>query len=211
MEAPSPSPAEPLADTGTISGTVTVSNGAHLGQWHNPGRYSRRAGRHADCRESDIGQLGHGQRPGLGGQFEWRIEWHGQQYRDHQRRTVTLPSVAGSGHPFSISLLNDSGLTANHTGYSFTIINALGAITYSATPSSLVYNTDFTVSAPDYAITSASFTLDGSNDLVLHFNTGAVVPEPAHVLLIAAAGLGLIFMVRRRWRNAAPASASASA
>lgn len=111
--------------------------------------------------------------------------------------TLNFDTSTNAG-PVAVQLLNDGGLSPN-TPYSFVIANgqAGGFKRNGTTVTSYAYTTDFTLSSSNFTgFSGVSLAVNGSNNLVLAFTTP--VPEPAAVLGVAAAALGVARVVRRR-------------
>ena len=105
--------------------------------------------------------------------------------------------------PVTIRLLNDQNL-APGTPYTYVIGSSAGGFTRNGSlVTAFTYGTDFDlVSSTFPGFTDVTLLVDGSNNLVLGF-TPVPVPEPASVLAVGAAGLGLLWVRRRRHTAAA--------
>ena len=123
--------------------------------------------------------------------------------------TLNFQTTGVGTGPVAIQLLNDGSLTPGNP-YSFTIANGdVNVFLLNGIPvSSYTHNADFTLRSANFSFSEVTLTVDGSNNLVLGF-TPVPVPEPATVMGIAAAALGLGGLVRRLRRGKAQEVAAA--
>jgi fibronectin-binding autotransporter adhesin len=116
-------------------------------------------------------------------------------------------NLVSTGGAFTITLLNDAGLTLNNP-YTITLATSSEADRFHRNGSPWDSSGNAFVPGADYVVlsgsggwtyTGLSLVVDSSNNLVLTFTP---VPEPGLVVGIGAAGLGLVGLVRRRRHGA---------